>query len=71
MKRCVAKARWRLAYALNRLPGMCWTNLVGWVLRSCRLRETRQDWLCRRGVAESRDGRCYCGKLQRPGGDAR
>jgi hypothetical protein len=55
------RLRWRVAYALNRIPGMCWANLVSWALRYRSLRETRQDWMCRSDTA--RNGCCYCGKV--------
>lgn len=57
------KLRWRVADVLNRLPGMCWANLVSWALRSRPLTETRQDWMCRSDTASN--GCCYCGKLRR------
>lgn len=60
-----SRARWKVAWLLDRLPGMCWANLVSWVLYDERLRDTRQDWMCRQGVA--RCGTCYCGKVDPAG----
>ena len=63
-----SRLRWRLAYALNRLPGQCWSDLVGWVLRSPFT--ARHPWrpvtrTCREDAA--RTGACYCGKVRRDG----
>lgn len=58
------RLRWRTASVLNRLPGMCWANLVSWAMCSNTLRETRQDWMCRSDTADT--GRCYCGRLNLP-----
>lgn len=57
----VDKLRWIAASLLNRLPGMCWANLVGWALRRQTLRHARQDWACRIDAAEN--GSCLCGQL--------
>ena len=63
------KARWRLAYALNRLPFTCWAGLVSWALGSRPLYDhlneddVRINSMCRMDAAESSCGRCYCGKL--------
>lgn len=64
----MSRLRWRTAYALNRLPGLCWANLVSWALGSAPLRETPIDSVCRYDIA--RTGTCYCGKLRTPGGNA-
>lgn len=60
-----SRARWKVAGWLNRLPGMCWANLVSWVLYDNPLRDTRQDWLCRKDAAEC--GVCYCGRIDPAG----
>lgn len=63
------RVRWRIAYALNRLPCTCWANLVSWALHSRPLidrfngGDIRQDAMCRRDTQDN--GRCYCGKLPR------
>jgi hypothetical protein len=55
-----SRARWAVARWLNRLPGMCWANLVGWALDHRELRHTRQDSVC---VSDTElNGVCYCGK---------
>jgi hypothetical protein len=59
-----AALRWQLASHLNRLPGMCWANLVSWALRSISITETRQDWICRADF--DANGCCYCTKLRTP-----
>ena len=70
----IVKLRWRIAGVLNRLPRTCWANLVSWALGSTPLysrhhdNDVRQDWICRKDAAAS--GRCYCGKIERPGGVA-
>lgn len=64
-----SRARWKVAGILNRLPGMCWANLVSWVLYSKPLRETRQDWACRQDAASC--GTCYCGKIDPAGATKR
>lgn len=58
------RARWVLAYRLDKRADLCWARLVGWVLDKrgvVRLRECRVDWACREDVA--RLGSCYCHKL--------
>jgi hypothetical protein len=62
------RLRWRTATAADRLPGMCWANLVSYALRSRRTPWQRQDDVCRRDAAET--GACYCGRLKDPAGDA-
>jgi hypothetical protein len=61
-----SKARWTVAAWLNRLPGMCWAQLVGWVLFDARLRDTAQRYSaggvnCRADA--ERCGTCYCGRI--------
>lgn len=61
-----SKARWTAARWLDRLPGMCWAQLVGWVLGPTRLRDTRQSSElggvdCRTDA--ERCGVCYCGRI--------
>ncbi|WP_086848381.1 hypothetical protein [Amycolatopsis kentuckyensis] len=56
------KLRWRLARALNLLPGQCWADLVCWVIGDDR----RSPWspigaVCRSDRAAT--GCCWCGKL--------
>jgi hypothetical protein len=63
-----SKSRWRVAELLNRLPGQCWADLVGWVLGH-NSAETKSPWspigwACRSDFAET--GTCYCGKLRTP-----
>lgn len=66
-KTAAVRWRWRIAYALNRLPGTCWANLVSWALGSGPLidrygdGDVRADSTCRRDAEAC--GRCYCGKL--------
>jgi hypothetical protein len=64
--------RWRRAYAIDKLPGMCWSDLVDWAMQGrrprderIRLRDCRVDDVCRGDfdVMES----CYCGKVKRTG----
>lgn len=62
-------ARWKVAGLLNRLPGMCWSQLVDWVLGTVRLRETRQSDVCRSDAA--RCGTCYCGTIDPAGATKR
>lgn len=66
------RRRWRGARLLNRLPSMCWSDLVGWVLfqdapEHRRLRDCRIGASCRDDA--TRNGCCYCGKIgdQSPG----
>lgn len=66
--------RWRIAGAVNRLPGACWVDLVTWANDGTREAVERADtWrgalpptsgttYCRQDM--ERDGACYCGKLQ-------
>lgn len=62
-----ARARWWIAYQLNRLPGLCWANLVSWALKSRPITETRVDWICRKDFEDN--GCCYCTKLRTPEAD--
>lgn len=62
-------ARWKAANLLNRLPGMCWSQLVDWALGTVRLRETRQSDVCRSDAA--RCGTCYCGTIDPAGATKR
>jgi hypothetical protein len=60
-----SKRRWRIADLMNRLPGQCWADLVGWVLGDAPER-SRLPWrpissMCRQDAA--RTGCCYCGKI--------
>lgn len=61
------KWRWDLAWWLNKLPGVCWANLVSWALghRAIFNRfgdgDIRQDSICR--LDADACGRCYCGKI--------
>lgn len=63
--------RYRLAYLLDKLPGMCWTKLVLWVEcgRVHPIRDIRIDTMCHRDA--ERCTYCYCGKLHRPGAPKR
>ena len=64
--------RWRVATALDYLPGMCWSELVEWALdgdvprknREKRLRDCRIDWVCRTDLQNV--GSCYCARLCSP-----
>lgn len=61
-----SRARWTVARLLDRLPGMCWAQLVGWVYGGTRLRDTRQTYQsggvdCRTDA--QRCGVCYCGRI--------
>jgi hypothetical protein len=58
----MSRIRWRIAGWLDRLPFMCWANLVSWALGSAPLSDTRQDSICRSDM--ERCGICYCGKLR-------
>ena len=58
------KVRWWIAYKLNKLPGQCWADLVGWALGGKF--EAWHPWrpvnyMCRMDAAET--GSCYCGKV--------
>lgn len=67
------KWKWWVAGLLDKLPGQCWADLVGWVYRN---RRDDPDWrsdipwrpirTCREDFA--RVGSCYCGKLREPDG---
>lgn len=70
------KLRWRIVAVVNRLPGQCWADLVGWVLAG---RRERREWYlrerlpwrpiqpnCREDLG--RVGCCYCGTLRAPDG---
>lgn len=59
-----SKARWTVARWLDRLPGMCWAQLVSWVYTDEPLRNTRQtnNGVDCRTDAE-RCGVCYCGRI--------
>jgi len=52
--------RWRLAILLDRIPGMCWADLVTWALGWRRNPWARRTSACR--ADEARSGCCYCGK---------
>lgn len=65
MSQTIDRARWRIADLLDRIPGLCWANLVSWVLRQRDIRDTRQDWMCREDADNC--GRCWCGKLRLEG----
>ena len=68
-KSLVVRARWTVAWWLNKLPRTCWSNLVSWALGDRKLwdpgnhDDVRQNYLCGDGV--SRTGSCYCGKLRK------
>lgn len=58
------RVRWKIARLADRLPGMCWADLVTWVvwrepksLSGCRVSHACQ------GDREA-NGICYCGKLR-------
>lgn len=56
------RLRYRVAYALNRLPSTCWTHLVSWVEFGAPLRESFDTSRCLDdGWCEGKQ--CYCGKL--------
>jgi hypothetical protein len=64
------RLRWRLAYLLNRVPWVCWADLVSWVMQThpalsrslleCGSRS------CREEARTHRDRACYCGKFRQP-----
>jgi hypothetical protein len=61
------RARWRIAYLLNQLPGQCWTDLVSWVLDRGKYRR-RSPWSpITPTCLQDGDRACYCGKLRRDG----
>lgn len=71
-RRARAKARWKIADLLGRLPGQCWADLVSWALDDRRTRRNlgnpRHPWRpvrdsCRRDLAAN--GTCYCGSLRK------
>jgi hypothetical protein len=69
-----SRARWTVARWLNRLPGMCWAQLVGWAMGDDRLRDTTQAYTvggvnCRTDAA--RCGTCYCGRIDPAGATKR
>lgn len=64
------RIRFHIANLVDRLPGQCWADLVGWAMRDNR---DDPDWrseipwrpigpTCRSDLA--RVGSCYCGKLR-------
>lgn len=62
--------RWRRAALVDKLPGMCWSDLVDWSLQGrrprderIRLRDCRVSDMCRGDFDVM--ARCYCGKLKR------
>lgn len=71
MEKLRERIRFRIANLVDKLPGQCWADLVGWVYRDNR---DDPDWrseipwrpigyTCRTDLA--RNGACYCGKLRR------
>jgi hypothetical protein len=55
------RGRWLLAGLLNRLPWMCWANLVSYALGDRRWPWQPVDAVCRADI--ERRGACYCGKV--------
>ena len=59
-----ARLRWQIADLLNRLPGQCWADLALWAAHGQRrLPWSPIGWSCRSDL--SRNGSCYCNKIQR------
>jgi hypothetical protein len=71
--------RWRVATAVNKLPGQCWSDLVEWALRRHeddpdtpfndavrRVPFRRQTQGCRDDRDRPGCGSCYCGQLMTP-----
>jgi hypothetical protein len=63
----VERLRFRIADAVDKLPGQCWADLVSWALGHNR-RAGNSIWpwrpvtsLCRQ-ISPPND-RCYCGKI--------
>jgi hypothetical protein len=61
------KTRWAIASRLDRLPGFCWADLVGWVMNEDRGEHKlmwARNWSCTQeyGGVSSNCGSCYCGK---------
>ena len=62
------RTRWRIAAAVDRVPGQCWSGLVDWVLSDdpgYPWRPWSPDRPCRDSVDLERCGSCYCGKLRK------
>lgn len=58
------RTRLRIARLLDRLPGQCWTDLVGWYTTPDR--PVREAWSPINGACRSdarAAGRCYCNKI--------
>lgn len=65
----VEKLRWRVAELVNRLPGQCWADLVGWALDGWDPDGEKRPWTTPARLAQcqadaARCGSCYCGKIQ-------
>lgn len=70
--------RWRVATAVDKLPGQCWSSLVDWALRrheddpDTPLRDLARRVPFRpqtegcRWDRDSARGACYCGRLMTP-----
>jgi hypothetical protein len=61
------RARWRIAYALNRLPWKCWPTLATWALDGYEGHGSRPGLFgstakCRADARKT--GCCYCGKFR-------
>lgn len=76
LDRIPQRLRWSIAYALNRVPWLCWAELATWALYgpSDKDRALPMPWpadtgLCRADAA--RIGCCWCGKLRDPEGERR
>jgi hypothetical protein len=74
LDRIPENVRYRIAEALNRLPGQCWPELVTWAMygpshKDRALPMSGINYACREDAA--RTGCCWCGKLRDPEGERR
>jgi hypothetical protein len=58
------RIRWRIAYAMDHVPGQCWSNLVSFALGSRRWPWQPVGGICRSDAEAC--GACYCGRLKAP-----
>jgi len=63
MSRLIERLRWRIAMLLDKLPGQCWADLVGFALDGGSPWQP-QGYSCRKDLNDV--GACYCGKLRAP-----
>lgn len=59
----MSRARWRIAYLLDRSSRFCWADIVSWALRSDGSTPFPSSSDCRAESLTHRDRTCYCGKF--------